>query len=133
MIQKTIIDYLQAEYDSGMTQEEIAQRHNLKQPQIQKILSGDRSAAGFNVQTIDKMFPKAVIHLDGVTQNITNSGNANFAQTLSGNINQSRHGAASEDSGIIGKIMEKVLDHEEFNAEEKVKFMKFIKKIEDLQ
>jgi hypothetical protein len=29
--------------------------------------------------------------------------------------------------------MEKILDHEEFEAEEKIKFMKFIKTIEDLQ
>lgn len=133
MIYKTIMDYLQAEYDAGMTQDEMARKHNVTQCQIQRVISGKRTAAGFSVQTIDKMFPKAVIHLDGITQNITNSGNANFAQTVSGNIDQSRNGAANNDSELINKMLTNVLDHEEFTAEEKIKFMKFIKKIEALQ
>jgi hypothetical protein len=48
-----------------MTQEEIAKKHNVHQTQIQRILSGKRSASGFTVQTIDNMFPNAVIYLDG--------------------------------------------------------------------
>lgn len=133
MIHKTIRDHLRAEYDSGMTQAEMAQKHNILQSQIQKFLSGERTASSFTVQTIDKMFPRAEIFLDGITQNITAGNNANFAQTTSGNIDQSRHGSCNDDSGIICKIMEKILDHEEFEAEEKIKFMKFIKTIEDLQ
>jgi transcriptional regulator with XRE-family HTH domain len=116
-----------------MTQEEIARKHNVQQSHIQKILSGSRSASGFTVQTIDKMFPRAEIFLDGITQNITNSGNANFAQTISGNIDQSRHGTERNDGGLINRIISEVLDHEDFNAEEKIKFMKFVKNIEDLQ
>lgn len=133
MIYKTVMEYLQSEYASGMTQEEMAKKHGVSQGQIQRVLSGERTTAGFTIQTLDKMFPKAEIYLEGNSQTINASGNANVAQTVSGNIDQSRHVETVEHSGIIGKIMEKVLDHEEFDAEEKVKFMKFIKKIEDLQ
>ena len=133
MIQQAIIDCLRSEYESVMTQEEIAKKHNVLQSHIQKILSGARSASGFTVQTIDKMFPRAKIFLDGITQNISTNGNSNFAQTISGNIDQSRHGERKDDTGIINRIMSAVLDHEDFSAEEKIKFMKFVKQIEDLQ
>lgn len=76
MIHKTIIEYLRREYDSGMTQEEIAKKHNVHQTQIQRILSGKRSASGFTVQTIDNMFPNAVIYLDGSVV-ADNSGTVN--------------------------------------------------------
>jgi CRISPR/Cas system CSM-associated protein Csm2 small subunit len=131
MISKKIIDYLRDEYDSGMTQDEIAKKHNVRQGQIQRILSGQGDAYGFSMQTIDKMFPKAEIYLDGNTQTINASGNANVAQTISGNIDQSRH--ASGCTNTLDKILTRVLDHDEFNAEEKVKFMKFLKAIEEVE
>jgi transcriptional regulator with XRE-family HTH domain len=133
MIYEAVMNYLKSEYESGMTQEEMAKKHGVSQGQIQRVLSGERTTAGFTLQTLDKMFPRAEIFLDGITQNITNSGNANFAQTISGNIDQSRHGTERNDGGLINRIISEVLDHEDFNAEEKIKFMKFVKNIEDLQ
>jgi transcriptional regulator with XRE-family HTH domain len=131
MISKKVTDYLRAEYDSGMTQQEIAEKHNIIQSHIQKILSGERRAGGITLQTLDKMFPQAEIYLDGNTQTINASGNANVAQTISGNIDQSRH--ASGGTNTLDKILTRVLDHDEFNAEEKVKFMKFLKAIEEVE
>jgi hypothetical protein len=95
------------------------------------VLSGERTTAGFTIQTLDKMFPKAEIYLEGNSQTINASGNANVAQTISGNIDQSRH--AFGGTNTLDKILTKVLDHDEFNAEEKVKFMKFLKAIEEVE
>lgn len=52
-------------YDGGMTQEEVAAHCNIKHSQAQRILSGTRSAAGLRLETIDKMFPNASVHLYG--------------------------------------------------------------------
>lgn len=131
MIYKTVMEYLQSEYASGMTQEEMAKKHGVSQGQIQRVLSGERTTAGFTIQTLDKMFPKAEIYLEGNSQTINASGNANVAQTVSGNIDQSRH--ASGGTNTFDKLLTKVLDHDEFNAEEKVKFMKFLKAIEEVE
>jgi transcriptional regulator with XRE-family HTH domain len=125
------MEYLQSEYASGMTQEEMAKKHGVSQGQIQRVLSGERTTAGFTIQTLDKMFPKAEIYLEGNSQTINASGNANVAQTISGNIDQSRH--AFGGTNTLDKILTKVLDHDEFNAEEKVKFMKFLKAIEEVE
>ena len=131
MVSTKIMDYLRGEYNSGMTQEEIAQRHNVGQSHIQQILSGARTTSGLTIHTLDKMFPKAEIFLDGNTQTINASGNANVAQTISGNIDQSRH--AGNTSNAISKLLDRILDHEEFTAEEKIKFIKFLKLIEDIE
>ena len=131
MISQKIIDYLRTEYDSGMTQEEMAKRHNVRQSQIQRILSGQGDVYGFSMQTIDKMFPKAEIFLDGNTQTINANGNANVAQTISGNIDQSRH--TDTTSNTISDLLSRILDYEEFTDEEKVKFMKFLKFIEEIE
>lgn len=133
MYKKAIEKKLQEMHCQGMTYQEISHHTGISASNVAGIINGRRPVKNPSIDLFLKLFPNTKISFDGITQNITNSGNANFAQTLSGNIDQSRHGSCNEDSGIIGKIMEKVLDHEEFNAEEKVKFMKFIKKIEDLQ
>ena len=43
---------LKSEYDSGLTQVEIAARHHVRHGQIQPILSGKRSTAGHGRQNV---------------------------------------------------------------------------------
>lgn len=63
---KQIEAALRGEYNTGKTtQQEIADRHHVKQSQIQKILSGERSVSGLSIATIEKMFPRATINLNG--------------------------------------------------------------------
>jgi transcriptional regulator with XRE-family HTH domain len=133
MYKKAIEKKLQEMHCQGMTYQAISNHTGISASNVAGIINGRRPVKNPSVDLFLKLFPKAKISFDGATQTINASGNANVAQTVSGNIDQSRHVETVEDSGIIGKIMEKVLDHEEFDAEEKVKFMKFIKKIEDLQ
>ena len=133
MYKKIIEKKLQEMHCQGMTYQEISRHTGISSSNVAGIINGRRPVKNPSVDLFLKLFPNAKISFDGVTQNITNSGNANFAQTLSGNIDQSRNGAANNDSELINKMLTNVLDHEEFTAEEKVKFMKFIKKIEDLQ
>lgn len=60
-VENVLID----EYNSGMTQEEVAAKHNVKHAQIQYWLSGKRNIAGISLRTFVKMFPKATVNLTG--------------------------------------------------------------------
>ena len=122
MIQKQVMDYLRTEYDSGMTQDEIAKKHNIIQSQIQKILSGERTAGGITLQTLDKMFPKAEIYLEGNSHTINAQGNAYVNHVRGGNIDQSQHNVERNGS----KLLSEILRYDKFSAEEKVKFMQFV-------
>ncbi|MBQ7731451.1 MAG: hypothetical protein IJT68_06400 [Lentisphaeria bacterium] len=64
-IAQTVFETLRQEYDSGMTQEEVAAKHHVRHSQMQPILSGKRSAGGLRIETLDRMFPNATINLNG--------------------------------------------------------------------
>ena len=65
MIQKTILEALKAEYESGKTQEEIARIHNVSHVQINLLLSGKRKVGGLTLNTVCKMFPRMSVNLNG--------------------------------------------------------------------
>lgn len=69
MISRTILQAIRAEYNSGKKQVEIAEKYSMPQQIISRILRGERSVAGMRLETIEKMFPNAVIHLNGDTVN----------------------------------------------------------------
>lgn len=56
---------LSDERDSGMTQEEIAAKHNVRQSQIQRLLTRQRTVAYLSLRTFVKMFPKATVCVTG--------------------------------------------------------------------
>ena len=84
-ILKQINAALRAEYEGGMTQEEMAKRHNIAQGQIQKILSGKRTVAGLSLETFCKMFPRATVNLDGSNTAIADRGSTAIANAGTGN------------------------------------------------
>lgn len=75
-IAQTVFETLRQEYDSGMTQEEVAAKHHVRHSQMQPILSGKRSAGGLRIETLDRMFPNATINLNG-------NGNSTITQVAS--------------------------------------------------
>lgn len=77
---------LKAEYAEGLTQEELAARHHVRQQQIQHLLSGKRSVAGLSLETFSKMFPHATVSLTGDVRQ-TNAGQSGgvSAQAINGN------------------------------------------------
>lgn len=77
---------LKAEYAEGLTQEELAARHHVRQQQIQHLLSGKRSVAGLSLETFAKMFPRATVNLTGdVRQTNTGQSGGVNAQAVNGN------------------------------------------------
>lgn len=65
MIYNKIVDVIKNDYASGMTQDELAAKYNLSQNHIHQLLSGKTSPKKMMLETFLKMFPKAVINLDG--------------------------------------------------------------------
>ena len=56
---------LSDERNSGMTQEEIAAKHNVRQSQIQPLLTKQRAVAYLSLRTFVKMFPQATVSVTG--------------------------------------------------------------------
>ena len=56
---------LKAEYNSGMTQCEMAEKHNVSQTTINKLLGTPGAADSLKWSFIRKMFPNATLHLNG--------------------------------------------------------------------
>lgn len=74
-IAEQILQELQKEYASGLTQQEIAKAHNVTHPQIQRLLSRQRDCSGLSIGTVARMFPNATINLHGSPViTATNSG-----------------------------------------------------------
>ena len=71
MIWDTIAETIKAEYDSGMTLTEIGKKHNVAHSVIQRLLSKKRSAEKSTLQTVQRMFPNATLHLNGSNVDIS--------------------------------------------------------------
>ena len=109
-IYKEIHDSLTAEWRSGATQREIADRANLTDAYINNLLSGKRKVETMKLETLFKLFPKAEIYLNGAniaTDNahqVINSGN-NFEL-----------------------VAEKIINDDTLSADEKIKVLKVLHK-----
>ena len=64
-IGQLILDALRSEYKNGATQTEMARRHGIPQSYMQRLLAGTRPAGGISIDTFQRMFPNAVIDLQG--------------------------------------------------------------------
>ena len=109
-IYKEIQNRLIEEWRSGATQQEIADRANLTNAYINNLLSGKRKVETMKLETLFKLFPKAEINLNGA-----NIATDNAHQTI--NI-----GNAFEQTA------EKIINDETLSAEEKIKFLRVLKK-----
>ena len=94
-ISRSVYETLNQEYQSGMTQEEVAAKHHVRQGQIQKLLSNARSADGLLLKTLDKMFPNASINLYG-DNNIMQTASNVSVRNGSVNTISMNSGAAAE-------------------------------------
>ena len=86
-------------------QQEVADRLGISRPYLNRLISGTRQISGLTVATLEKMFPRMVIYLNGDAVNsVNNSGTVNGVVGLnSGTVN-----AASEGSLRL-RIMEAVI------------------------
>ena len=118
-ISQKVYDTLKSEYESGMTQEEVAARHHVRHSQVQPILSGKRSTGGLLLSTLDRMFPNATIDLYG--DNVSIRADHNKGSVVGVN-----HGSIAAD--FLSSVMDKILAADELTDEEKVKVLRVLKK-----
>lgn len=109
-IYKEIQERLIAEWRKGATQREIADRANLTDAYINNLLSGKRKVETMKLETLFKLFPNAEINLHG-------------AQIAGDHATQ-----VINQGGDFEKNAEKILNDETLSAEEKIKFLKVLKK-----
>ena len=73
-LDQQIESILRSEYDSGKTQQEMAETLHISQQYIQQLLSGQRKVSGLTLKILMKMFPRATLNLQGDTVIAENSG-----------------------------------------------------------
>ena len=111
-IYKEIKDSLLSEWQKGLTQRQIAERAGLTDAYINQLFSGKSKVEAMKLETLFKLFPNAQINLQG-------------AQIAGDNALQIQ--MAAEDNSFE-RNAEKVLNDDSLSAEEKVKFLKVLKK-----
>lgn len=114
-----IISALKGEYDSGMTYEQIARKHGVSYTYIHNLFSGKRAVEGLTLKKINKLFPNAVLHLNG--DNVFVRADHN-----SGNVVGVNNGTI--DAGCMAAVLDKILESDELSDTEKIKVMKVLKK-----
>lgn len=119
-ISDQIYRWLKDQYDSGKTQVELSQKTGLHQGELCQILSGKKSVSGMRIETIQRIFPKATLNIDGSPTvsgvgNVVGSNNSDIA------IN------ASSCADKMNAIRDAVVESETLSAEAKVEVLKIIK------
>lgn len=73
MISKQIESLFRQEYGDGMKQAEMAIKYHSDQQTISRLLSGQRKFGGLTLDTVDRMFPRAIIYFNGDKVEINNN------------------------------------------------------------
>jgi len=74
---ETVKDAIKKEHMSGMTQQQIADRHNVSRSYIQSLLTGRCPYEGITIDSLQKMFPNAILGLNGtITTRVCSRDNA---------------------------------------------------------
>lgn len=86
MYEKEIFERLKQMHDSGKTYDEIARITDISRAMVSQILGGQRPIKNPSLDLFLKVFPRAVIHLDGVNNN-TNADHGGIATSVTGGNN----------------------------------------------
>lgn len=127
-----IYSRIKREYESGITQEQIARKYNVDQQRINRVLSGKRKVSGFSLGIFEKMFPKAVIYLDGVPstgntedQSVSINENSGIANGIvKGNVTIQNGG----NSGIPSDLRDAILSDASMTAKDKAALLRELMK-----
>lgn len=114
MLSELIKEIIMAEYESGMTQQELAKKYHVGYQAIGHLVSGRRPFTGLSVGTVEKMFPHVAFTL---------TGNGNTAINGNNNTVEQKNFAAE----ILQKLESAIMSDDEIPAELKVKLYKMIR------
>lgn len=116
--EKEIFNNLREIYNSGMTYQQMAKKYGISYSYLHDVMTGKRPVEGLTIKKINQLFPAAILHINGDKVDIQAPNN-------NGNVVGINHGSMAGTN--ITNIIDKVLDSEEFTAEEKIKVLKVIK------
>lgn len=125
-ITNKIVERLKEEYNNGATLDEIAKRHGISHVYVHRLIYGKRSPGGITLDTLFKMFPNAVIDLQGAVvgdnHGIVNGNNIR-------NCNQSIHNVpAAPPAAVIcaqiRELLELVMDDAELDNDTKIRLFR---------
>lgn len=122
MIEKQLESLFRQEYDSGMTQWEIARKHNVRQQVISRLLSGHRKFGGLSVATVDKMFPQSILYFEGYSN--VSIGDNNSVQIALRDNNSNVSASAVDDK--FSCIVNLILNNSKLSIEEKNEHLRAI-------
>lgn len=106
MISKQIESLFRQEYGDGMKQSEMAIKYHSDQQTISRLLSGQRKFGGLTLDTVDRMFPRAIIYFNGDKVEINNnSGTA--AGIVHGNMTNI---SSQAESGVPADVLKLVME-----------------------
>lgn len=89
-LEKIIRDELRRLSGGSKNQQEVAEKIGISRPYLNRLLSGKYPVSGLTVATLEKMFPRMVVYLNGDGVNATNTGTVNGVVGLnSGTVNAS--------------------------------------------
>lgn len=105
---KTVYEQLTAEKSSGLTHQEMASKHKVATSYITNLLNKKRPIGGISLATLQKMFPNAIINLEGNVSVGAHSA-ANIASPAAVAINGS---CGDHSEALRAKIILSILDLE---------------------
>ena len=125
-------EILQAEYDRGATDQEIAGRLGISQQQVNRLRNGARSFDKMRLETLLKLFPKLSLVLNGNTlhgpsvSNINGHGNIISSRDANGNqINLSSTSQEEQTEKFRSGLMQGIIDLDIDDAS-KVAILRFL-------
>lgn len=114
-----ILDALKMMHENGNSYVEIGNKLGVSKSYVHSLLKGVREIDGLTIRKINQLFPQAILILEGDKISIQANNNQ-------GNVVGVNHGSVN--NTIVSDIMEKVLNSEEFTADEKIKVLKAMRK-----
>lgn len=133
MLTEEALNTLKKEYfTEDQTQKQIAQRRNIDQQTISKILNGTCQIGNMEVSTFQKMFPYSTINEGGNTNTINNQNNrvSGLQLAVGGNVSSVQSNSTKSEASLV-EAVRKILKKENFSDAEKLKFIEF--KLEELE
>ena len=103
----------------GMTQQKISDKSGVARSYICDLLNGKKDIEGLTLRKLAALFPDATLNLHGDTPIIN-------APRNNGNVVGVNHGSICAD--CVSSVMDRILASDELSSDEKIKFIKILKK-----
>lgn len=120
-LETSVYEALHALCDGKRNQEEVAKSLHVSQSYLNRLLNRKRPVSGMTLDFVQRMFPNATLNLNGdISQTGTNNG---FVGVNNGTVN-----SGPIPDSISRSVLESMILHaDDFTAEERVKFLVFLK------